>query len=652
MLELQKIILTDVKRFKGKNDVDFSSAEEKLISLSGNNGSGKTTILHSLMVAQMVYFIKENKLEHDKPEQIQKYNCNDKIFQLLTKDKSQIEIKFLSDGCDCGFTLYVKSLQEKIWEVKFDSPESQELIARYWNLSNPSCLFFYLGSDKHYAEESVTYEKIKITNKNNKGYLLDYILDYEHFSENMYQTLMNDYIKERVIPGSPRHDIYFSAAKILFNYLFPNINIKNFSGIKNPEFQLLVKNEKSETGPFDVRLLSSGEKTIFYLCLLLSYFTNIGLLLIDEPENHLHEKLLNELMIMLKKITESQSYAEVLKYCKNKSLAKNIENHYTNYKLQKVVFVTHSKYLIYSNFQFGQNFIVDEKVQELKFNDAEKELREMGISSIFEKVLIVEGSTEDQLLGQILRDSGVRIYPVSGCSQVLNLYKKIKMLKNHLYSANFVFMIDSDTKNKDKFDAEKTADSSFYESHFVLLNKHEIENYYIDEKLLKAVCDKHNLDENENVPPDVLHKMIEKTVEGTKELVKKKALNEKLHDYIVDLAEKVKQREIQVSNRTSFENYIKPIFNKINQQYLTDVTNIFDDVNTKYENWGNDKYSLCDGKMAYGILKNSIAKKLGVTSQRIDKTIYKLLQQDVYSSKPPKYDLTTIIRDILKKLEL
>ena len=652
MLELQQLILIDVKRFEGTNNVDFSNTEAKLISLSGNNGSGKTTILHSLMVAQMVYFIKENNLEIKYPELVQKCNCNDKVFQLLTKEKSQIKIKFRSDENDCGFTLSVKSLQEKTWEIKYDSPKSQELIGKYWNLTDPSCLFFYLGSDKHYSEESVTYEKIKISTKDNQSYLLDYILDYSHFSENMYQTLMNDYIRERVIPGNPRHDIYFGAAKILFNNLFPNANIKNFSGIKKSEFQLMVKNEKSGTGLFDVRLLSSGEKTILYLCLLLSYFTNIGLLLIDEPENHLHEKLLNELMIMLKKITESQSYAEVLQNYQKGSLKKYIKDYYTNYKLQKVVFVTHSKYLIYSNFQFGQNFIVDKKVRQLNFDDAEKELREEGLSSIFEKILIVEGKTENQLLYQILGDSGVHIYPIIGCSQVLNLYNKIRLLKNHLHSVKFVFMIDSDTKNKNKFDKVREEDPSFYDSHFVLLNKHEIENYFIDIKLLKDVCDEHNLNSNETVSQKDLQTMIEKEVEETKELVKQKALNEKLHDYIVDLAEKVKQRDILVSSKASFESYIKPIFEDIHQDYFNDVMSIFSEVNSKYENWGNDKYNLCDGKKAYGILKSKIADKLDVKPNRIDNSIYKLLQQDVYSSKPPKYELTTIIKDIQKKLEL
>jgi len=240
-------------------------------------------------------------------------------------------------------------------------------------------LVFYLSSDKYFREESVTYDKIKISDKNN--YILDYIFGYENFSENMYQLFLNDYIKERLIPGSPRHDIYFGAAKILFNYLIPYIEISNFTGTKKSEFQLLVKNSRSNN--FDVRLLSSGEKTIFYLCLLLSYFTSIGIILIDEPENHLHESLLNKLVNLLVEITQSESLLEILQKYSHSEIKEYLGKYYCKYNLQKIIFVTHSKSLIYNNFQFGQNLVIDNSVQTLNYENAEKKLREIGLSSIY-----------------------------------------------------------------------------------------------------------------------------------------------------------------------------------------------------------------------------------------------------------------------------
>ena len=46
MLVLQSLTLYNVKKFKGENTIDFSDTENKIYSLSGNNGSGKTTVLH------------------------------------------------------------------------------------------------------------------------------------------------------------------------------------------------------------------------------------------------------------------------------------------------------------------------------------------------------------------------------------------------------------------------------------------------------------------------------------------------------------------------------------------------------------------------------------------------------------------------------
>ena len=62
MLVLQSLTLYNVKKFKGENTIDFSDTENKIYSLSGNNGSGKTTVLHSLMIAQMVFFMKQDFL--------------------------------------------------------------------------------------------------------------------------------------------------------------------------------------------------------------------------------------------------------------------------------------------------------------------------------------------------------------------------------------------------------------------------------------------------------------------------------------------------------------------------------------------------------------------------------------------------------------
>lgn len=604
MLELQTLTLFNVKKYIGLNIIDFSESESKIITISGNNGSGKTTILHALMISQMAFFIKSNYLEMNFSELVSNYNCYEAIKQELNQDDSYIEIKFLSDNIPCGFKLYNKQEYGDPWGIEYSSTESLELIQKYWNLSNPSCLFFCLCSDKHYSEESVSYEKIMISKKTKIDFLLDYILGYSSFPENMYQMLMNDHIKERLIPGSPRYDIYFVAARALYSYLIPEINLGQFVGAKNPEFQLMVRNDRTSKNNFDIRYLSSGEKTIFYLCLLLNYFRSIGLLLIDEPENHLHENLLYKLLSLLSEVISSTSYVDILRKYSKETIPSYIENYYKDYHLQKVIFVTHSKSLIYSNFQFGQNYVINNGIEKLEYENSERLLRESGLSSVYENILVVEGSTEEKLFDHVLDDEGIHIVTANGCDQLLGLYRKVKELKDYLHSTNFVFMIDRDTKNKEKFEKVRNENPDFYDSHFVLLDKHEIENYFIDKELLFDLCEKYKLErENIYISSIELSSIIDCAVVESKECTEKKEINEKLHDYIIDLASKVKQKEICIQDKQSFMNYINPIFDDIHQEYYEAVSNIFETIENKYKNWESQKYDLCDGKKVYVQIK-------------------------------------------------
>jgi len=142
MLVLQSLTLYNVKKFKGVNIINFSNAENKIYLLSGNNGSGKTTILHSLMIAQMVFFMKQDFLEHNFASIIKSFNCYEKIYKLLTEKDSYIEIHFLSDNQECGFRIFVKNEYDTPIAIEYINDSSMNLIRAYWNLSNPSCLFF------------------------------------------------------------------------------------------------------------------------------------------------------------------------------------------------------------------------------------------------------------------------------------------------------------------------------------------------------------------------------------------------------------------------------------------------------------------------------------------------------------------------------
>lgn len=142
MLVLQSLTLYNVKKFKGENTIDFSDTENKIYSLSGNNGSGKTTVLHSLMIAQMVFFMKQDFLEQNFAHLINSFNCYEKIYKLLTEKDSYIEIHFTSNDQECGFRIFVRDEYGNPIGIEYINNNSLDLIHKYWNLANPSCLFF------------------------------------------------------------------------------------------------------------------------------------------------------------------------------------------------------------------------------------------------------------------------------------------------------------------------------------------------------------------------------------------------------------------------------------------------------------------------------------------------------------------------------
>ena len=132
----------------------------------------------------------------------------------------------------------------------------------------------------------------------------------------------------------------------------------------------------------------------------------------------------------------------------------------------------------------------------------------------------------------------------------------------------------------------------------------------------------------------------------------KKELNEKLHDCIIDYAGKIIQDEIKISDVGSFQEYIKPIFEEINSTYFSDVTKIYNNMETKYQEWDNKKDFLCDGKKAYEEIKSKLCPKLGITPKKFEQTISSKLYSDLHNKTASKYELTRILKDVLNKLDV
>lgn len=659
MITISKIVLNNIKRFKGKHEFKFG--DKNLFTISGKNGSGKTTLIESMMICQMAYFINDNREMLENSEIMNK--AIKKIFSFLTNTNSSIEL-FMFDNetqKQISFTVKIEYNFDQYYSWKLGiTDEDNKIFSKYWNLYNPSCLFFFIDSDKYFEEKSITYDSIKIKkNDDPYGFLLEYLVDYKNVEKFAYQKLINDWILQRLVPPDINYQMSFLIGRILFSYLLPQLKIQHFTGATGNEFSIMAKNVIENSPEFDYRYLSAGEKCIFYLCILINYFSNIGLLIIDEPENHLHEDLLLKLSDLLHQITICNDYPSFIiekNIYKSKSKRKedrskfdtDLEKVFKNYKLQKVIFTTHSKSLIYKNFEFGENYVVDSDFKLLNQTSAEVELRKLGISTIYEKLLFVEGNSDKTVAEKLLSDIDVTIVELNGCEKIIQMYRDLRLLKEKLSNMKICFLMDRDTRDG-QIDIIEAEDSEFFKEHFIVLERHELENYYLDEKLWEDTLD---IDNPTGLPISIkkedIHGLLFSTANNTKVTVYQKELNEKLRMQINNLTKILgKASNISCSTEEDFKDYIDSAISKISLENLKDeFMNTYHHAMHKYANWNEDILKYCDGKDALRYFKHKLATELKVFPERIDLYMDKLVLDD----RECKYEISKLFHRVKKLL--
>ena len=341
-----------------------------------------------------------------------------------------------------------------------------------WNLSSPKDIIIYIDSNKSFKEEDISYDNISISEQNDySSLLLNTIINPERIFANIYSGLIRDYIRERLVPAKPRKDLYFLITKVLLKELMPNIHLSNFSGLQfDKQFVLLGKSTSGKySSYYDIRNFSSGEKVLFYLLLFITYVQEIGMLIIDEPENHFHEDLLVRFIKMLTEMAYSTNFSSFINKLASKtqlSLPIEAAKVYKNYALSQVFLLTHSKNIIYNNLSNGSNYYIDNSFKKIEYQESEKILREIGISSIYSKVLFVEGSTETDFFDIFFNDFNIKIHPLNGCEQVIETYKKVKSIKDFLYDTHFCFLIDLDTRSDDDIKKLRIEDATYFDAPF------------------------------------------------------------------------------------------------------------------------------------------------------------------------------------------
>lgn len=657
-MKIQKIILNNIRNFSNSNEFDFKDTVV-VNTISGKNGSGKSTIFKSLLLAQKAFFcnqIEDNEIIVD--------SIGVELAKLFTSKESSIELHFkFDDNADLNYVGSFKIIcnkfnQSKVEWVLICSDKDLKDIKKHWNLKNPRNLVFYIDSNKSFIETDISYDNISISGQTESSSLiLNTILNPERIFTNTYSTLIRGYLHERLVPAKPRKDLYFLIAKVLLKELMPKVQLSNFSGIQFVnQFVLLGKSSSGKhNNYYDVRNFSSGEKVLFYSLLFITYVKGIGMLVIDEPENHFHEDLLVRFVRILSDIAKSQDYYTYISdlFIKHKQpLSKDIKKAYSDYSLSQIFFLTHSKNLIYNNLTNGANFYVDNGFKEIKYQDLEQTLRVIGISSIYSKVLFVEGSTDTAFFDTFFNEYNVRIHPLKGCEQVIDTYRKVKNIKNFLFDTHFCFIIDRDTRSDDEIKKLRNEDITYFDEHFIVLERHEFENYLLEGKIFYDVIINHNRLTPSLLPmqADEIDEKISDLVKPTREIVFRKHLAKLNGNSIGKLNETFRKKNAVIDNLSDYDLYMDGLFATIDiKDFLkSEFHNNYITCSKMYDNanWDAKWKTICDGKAASNIVISHFASYLQISNKRLLTEV----KEAIFTNK--SYEVNEIIEEVIDRFKV
>ena len=656
-MQIEKIELKNNHIFGDRSICFYNDENSKINTISGKNGAGKTTVFLLAALIQKAYFCELLKAERNSLDYTEKvYKCvTDEIMHHMVRDNSSISLVLniekedmklvalkkamnlwnklaINDGiARIKLTLSVSNRTENNckWELSI-TDEQKKLISYFWNLKNPINLIIYIPADKLVFEDDVKYEDVRLVSEKGLSKKLNILFDFNDIYNRLYSIILNDYIMQRINPkkGNASRDRYVGISKKIFENLITEINIGNISSsIKKNQFIITANRKDNPKHKYEVRDFSSGEKLIWYTSILLNYIKNIGILIIDEPENHLHEVLLWNFIQFLQEICT------------------DYQNEIT---LTQVFLLTHSKNLIYNNFSQGKNYvIIDGNIEQLKYDDCEKLLRNIGVSCVAEKILFVEGNTDESTLAEVFSRHNIQIEVLGSCEQIIKAYEGVQKVSTHIQDKRFIFLLDRDTRDDEEIKRLRDENAGYFDEHVVFMERHELENYYLDEKVvfdtLNKICDavgksKISIEEVANI--------FKKNADETLDDTKKKYLNYLLHAKLHHMDSLFKKKDISYENEASYKNYISEVFNS--QEWKKTKNSMYDfykKMEMKYSKteWDNNWKILCDGKAVFNKCLSDFKNISGVEV----KTLNNKIINDCLKNKGS--DLNSLVEKIINK---
>lgn len=640
---LNSIRLSGIRSFSRPTSIPlFSESDEtKILTISGPNGSGKSAIVESISAVQRAGILSSLPDVRPAPAQLSdlRRSFSRRLQNLVANRSASVDLTIGQDGEEGEGTLTLeisKTKNRTRHTLQYEGALAQALV-KQWTKSDPDNLIVSIPSTKFFNQEDIIFTQVKKPELEIKGFgeldreqvLKPLTLDPPLAIREAYRKIAEDWLYERVVPGRQR-PLYNTLAKIFLTKLFPYVSIANFSAtLGTGEILCLAKRLDHQSRSYDVRSLSSGEKYIFFLfSLIVRYAGRAMAILLDEPENHLHEATLIRFLELMYQYTNRESDFPLQVSEMGKSIGMEIPKKQLEALVKQcsrrplvrsAILMTHSKLLIRRNFGYGPNILLsDLGAERLAGGETEEKLRVAGLSQIDERVIFVEGPSDEALFKRVFSDVQVEIRPLTGKKSVCTAFEGLAIIDPHKRHPAYAFLLDQDLVRDIRYERLRERYPTVWEQHVVVLERAELENYLLEPKLFKRALKRLLVaeewqDQSELDDEDKIDEILLNAANETYSSQKQRFLNSLLRIERIRFFDLPRSRDLPAGNDDGFSNFLDDF---LSQEKLRDFRNsmlaAYRECESQFTNeeWSSHWRSRCKGKQALILACRSIADRI------------------------------------------
>lgn len=654
-----------------------SPSGRAVLTLSGANGSGKSAVAEGLAALQRAALIRVMGARDDEGRSVAWERAFlRRLTELVAEDTAAV-VLLVGEGNEASRITLNVDLSNRLYPWELDvEPGPAERLYESWSSRDPRNLVVLVPSTKYFDQADMMFTDIQIDDvspvhwghqlRDDPRYSL--LMDPGDALRQAYRRMIEDWYLERLVPSKVPKTVFNAIARVLFSKLVPDVAIGNFS-TSTKSGQIVAQAKR--TGPrrgrnYDVRGLSSGEKYLYFVFNYVSRFIGrAGLLVIDEPDTHLHESTLSEFLSMLYALTDSNTpgpgVVRAWAADSGMDLQEGMSAALTRTcPANQVVFgaamlLTHSKMLVRSNLADGRNFLLQHnRISELAHDSVETDLRGAGLSQIDERAVFVEGDKDVKLFESALLGLRVDVRSGDGSAGVMAAFEGFARVDSGRKLPGFAFVIDRDRTNETKYARLKARFPLPWQRHVVVLDRLELENYLLEPRAFLRGLDAFLDDDGRRrfgwlLTEEAIDKVLRRFADMTRELLMQQYLNERIEHAVNHVGQAARSKPADIQSAISFQAFaIGVVFgDEAKGRLQSEIAAAFSDAESKYsgDSWEANWRALCKGKRVFADACDEIARVAGL-GPALGERIKKLALRD------PHLELAVVVGRILDALEV